>query len=113
MSLTDSSSKQIRIEITYAKPDIQWLQETEVVAGTNLLDATRQSGITARFPEIDLDTVKMGIFGKIAKADRILQEGDRIEIYRPLIADPKEARKKRAAKAAESKSANTGKKIKK
>jgi putative ubiquitin-RnfH superfamily antitoxin RatB of RatAB toxin-antitoxin module len=59
--------------------------------------AIEVSGILERFPEIDLKINKIGIFGKVAKLDTLLTEGDRVEIYRPLIADPKEARKKRAA----------------
>jgi hypothetical protein len=60
-------------------------------------EAIERSGIIERFPEIDLAKNKVGIFGKLAKLDKVLQPGDRVEIYRPLIADPKEARKKRAA----------------
>jgi putative ubiquitin-RnfH superfamily antitoxin RatB of RatAB toxin-antitoxin module len=59
--------------------------------------AIEDSGVLQRFPEIDLAKNKVGVFGKAAKLDALLQDGDRVEIYRPLIADPKEARKKRAA----------------
>lgn len=71
--------------------------EVQVPAGSTVRQALEQSGIEQHFPEIDLATARVGIFGKIAKADAPLNPGDRIEIYRALIADPKEARKKRAA----------------
>jgi putative ubiquitin-RnfH superfamily antitoxin RatB of RatAB toxin-antitoxin module len=60
-------------------------------------EAIERSGLLAQCPEIDLAVFKVGIFGKVAKIDQVLEEGDRVEIYRPLIADPKEARKRRAA----------------
>ncbi len=89
--------KQIVVEVAYARPDEQVIMELEVAEGTTLQQAVEQSGIVGRFPEIDLEKGKMGIFGKVAKKDRVLLPGDRVEIYRPLIADPKEVRKKRAA----------------
>jgi len=70
---------------------------SKVAPGTTLAEAIEQSGINKHFPEIDLETVRVGVWGKIARPDAKLQPGDRVEIYRPLIADPKEARKKRAA----------------
>ena len=90
----------ITIEVGYAKPDDQLLLSLDVDEGTTLEDAVKLSGILERYPEIDFETVKMGIFGKVAKRDVVLKEGDRIELYRPLIADPKAARQKRADKAA-------------
>jgi len=65
--------------------------------GMTVREAVERSRIAEHFPEIDPATAKLGIFAKAAKADAVLQDGDRVEIYRPLIADPKEARKKRAA----------------
>ena len=85
------------IEVVYAKPDIQVLIPLEVEEGTTLRTAIERSGVLERFPEIDLSENKVGIFGKAAALSATPGEGDRIEIYRPLIADPKEARKKRAA----------------
>ena len=70
----------------------------DVKPGTTLIEAVRLSGIKEQFPEIDLDGGKFGIFSKISKADTVLREKDRVEIYRPLIADPKESRRKRAQK---------------
>lgn len=69
----------------------------EVVADASVAEAIAQSGILEQFPDIDLDTNKVGIFGKLGKLTDGLHAGDRVEIYRPLIADPKEVRKQRAA----------------
>jgi hypothetical protein len=93
----------IRVEVAYAKLREQVLLELHVAAGTTAQQAIEQSGILQRFPEIDLKENKVGIFGKATKLDAPLQEGDRVEIYRPLIADPKEQRKKRAASGKEMK----------
>ena len=87
----------IDIEVAYARPDEQVILPLRVPAGTAIEDAIRRSGILDRFPEIDLAANKVGVFGKVGRLDQGLAEGDRVEIYRPLIADPKEARKQRAA----------------
>lgn len=87
----------IQVEVAYAKPDEQVILAVQAMSGITLSQAVEKSGIMQRFPEIDLKTNKFGIFGKAAKADTPLRDGDRVEIYRPLIADPKEQRKKRAA----------------
>ncbi|MCP3868693.1 MAG: RnfH family protein [Gammaproteobacteria bacterium] len=85
------------VEVAYAKPEEQVILEVQASDGMTLMDTIAASGITERFPEIDLENTRFGIFGKAAKKDARLKAGDRVEIYRPLIADPKEARKKRAA----------------
>jgi hypothetical protein len=72
--------------------------ECRVSPGTSLRDAVRHSGIDRHFPEIDTQNCDLGIFGKAVAEDYELQDGDRIEIYRPLIADPKEIRRQRAAR---------------
>ena len=87
----------IDVEVAYARPDAQVILELRVPAGTTLEQAVRESGILDRFPEIDLTRNQMGIFGKLNKLNTVLRNGDRVEIYRPLIADPKEVRKQRAA----------------
>lgn len=89
-------SDKINIEIVYGLAHEQTLLRQEVPAGTSVADAIRASGILDKYPEISLTGNKLGIFGKLTKADTVLREKDRIEIYRPLIADPKEVRKKRA-----------------
>ncbi len=93
----NSSDEQILVEIAYAKPDVQVIIPLYVKPGTTLEQAVQQSGILDNFPEIDLSKNKVGIFSKIAKKDVELRDKDRVEIYRPLIADPKEVRRQRAA----------------
>ena len=89
-------SEMINIEVVYALAHEQALLKVQVPQGSTVQDAVRLSGILERYPEIDLLKSKMGIFSKLTKADTVLREMDRVEIYRPLIADPKEVRKKRA-----------------
>lgn len=88
----------IRVEVAYARPDRQVIIPLVVPEGTTVEAALRQSEIDEQFPEIDLDKAKVGIFGKITRRDTVLRPRDRIEIYRPLIADPKEVRRQRAGK---------------
>ena len=98
----------IEIEVVYAAVDRQVLRTVSVPEGATVRDALRKSGIGDEFPELDLAECPVGIFGKVI-ADpevRLIQAGDRIEIYRPLLADPKEVRRLRAAKAAEAKARN-------
>lgn len=96
-----ANAETIRVEVVYARPDVQRLITLDVVPGTTMTQAVEQSGLLAEFPEIDLAAAPMGIFSKIdeAPATRVLQPGDRVELYRPLEMDPKEARKLRAARA--------------
>ncbi len=91
----------IRVEVAYALPDKQAILPLDVAPGTTVLAAAEQSGITARFEGIDLENAKFGIFGAVVAPGQVLSEGDRVEIYRPLIADPKEVRKARAARVKE------------
>ena len=92
----------VEIEVVHAAVDRQVLLAVTVPAGTSLRAAVQASGIAAQFPGLDLASCPLGIFGKVvADADvRAVQSGDRIEIYRALLADPKEVRRLRAAKAA-------------
>jgi len=87
----------ICIEIAYAKPARQELIELKLPLGSTIGQAIEASGLLARYPEIDLAKTKVGVYGKLAKLDTALRDKDRVEIYRPLIADPKEVRKQRAA----------------
>ena len=96
MSETESTAVEMTVEIAYAKPDIQVIIPIKVREHTTVAAAIAASGIQEKFPEIDLARNKFGIFGKQAKAEQILQAGDRVEIYRPLIADPKAVRQQRA-----------------
>ncbi|CAA6828092.1 MAG: UPF0125 protein yfjF [uncultured Thiotrichaceae bacterium] len=87
----------IMVEVAYGHADEQELLSLELEEGATIEQAIEQSGIITTFPEIDLANNKVGIFGKIAPKKQVLRAKDRVEIYRPLIADPKEVRKKRAA----------------
>jgi putative ubiquitin-RnfH superfamily antitoxin RatB of RatAB toxin-antitoxin module len=87
---------EIGVEVAYARPDQQVLIPLRLPASATVEDAIRRSGVLERFPEIDLGKNKVGIFSKIAKLDTALRDKDRVEIYRALIADPKEVRRKRA-----------------
>lgn len=84
------------VEVAYALPDKQTILALEVEEGTTLKQAIERSGILTQYPQINLKKDRTGIFGKIAKLDTKLREKDRVEIYRPLIADPKQVRKERA-----------------
>ena len=95
----ESPDASIRIRICYARPGTYILEDLSVPAGTTVHDAIRRSGIAGRFPEIDLTTCRVGIYGKLKSLDFVLRDRDRIEIYRPLMADPKESRRKRAGKS--------------
>ena len=85
------------VEVAYALADKQSLLTIEVKRGATLKDAIEASGILESFKQIDLTKDRVGIFSKFASLDTILQEKDRVEIYRSLVADPKEVRKERAA----------------
>ncbi|MBC8494059.1 MAG: RnfH family protein [Candidatus Thioglobus sp.] len=87
----------MNIEVAYALENKQTLLSLEVEEGITLQQAIEISGILDKYQQIDLLKDKTGIFGKMAKLDTILREKDRVEIYRPLIADPKQVRKERAA----------------
>ncbi|MDP8568399.1 RnfH family protein [Methylophilus aquaticus] len=87
----------IMVEVAYALPQQQLILPLYVKTGTTALEAIRQSGIVQKFPEINLDHIEIGVFGKVVKSDTPLRPLDRVEIYRPLIADAKEVRRQRAA----------------
>jgi uncharacterized protein len=87
----------ITVEIAYALPQQQMIIPIKVEDGCTAEDAVKISGILQKFPEIDLSQNQLGIFGKLTKNDTPLRHLDRVEIYRPLIADPKEVRRQRAA----------------
>ncbi|MGI9264914.1 MAG: RnfH family protein [Gammaproteobacteria bacterium] len=85
-----------RVEVAYATPDKQLIIPVEVHIGSTALEAARQSGIESQFEGLDLATAKLGLFGKKIKHDTEVHLGDRIEIYRPLTADPKVVRRELA-----------------
>ncbi len=106
--MTDSNieNTQLDVEVVYASPERQRLIGLKVPLGTSALEAVRRSGIQQEFPEIDLEKTSFGIFSRLLDGrsnptaeDYVLQAGDRVEIYRPLLIDPKQARLRRAARA--------------
>lgn len=106
----------ISVEVAYALPDKQKIISLLVEPGTTAYVAVMRSKITDFFPELDIEKAKMGIFGQALGTkglkslhDHVLQVGDRVEIYRPLISDPKEVRRKRAEKAKLEKQGDTEK----
>ncbi len=88
---------EILIEVAFALPQKQMIIPIKVKIGTTAEEAIIASSIIKKFPEIDLKINQIGIFGKLTQLDHVMRERDRIEIYRPLIADPKEIRRQRAA----------------
>jgi putative ubiquitin-RnfH superfamily antitoxin RatB of RatAB toxin-antitoxin module len=87
----------LNVEVVYALPERQELSSLTLPAGATVGQAIEASGFLARYPEIDITKNKLGVYAKLAKPDTALRDRDRVEIYRPLIADPKEVRKQRAA----------------
>jgi putative ubiquitin-RnfH superfamily antitoxin RatB of RatAB toxin-antitoxin module len=86
----------IQIEVVYALPERQVMRQLRLPSRTTVEQAVKLSEISRLFPEIDLSQNKLGIFGKLVRPDRALRDGDRVEIYRPLVLDPKDSRRKRA-----------------
>jgi uncharacterized protein len=95
--MNNPNVNQITVEVAYALPHEQLIIPIRVNEGSTAEEAVRQSGILDKFPEINLNENKLGIFGKLTKNDALLRHLDRVEIYRALIADPKAVRKQRAA----------------
>jgi uncharacterized protein len=89
-------TSQIAVEVAFALRDKQEILPLHTQAGITAQAAIEASGILAKFPEIDLSQNKIGVFGKLVKPDTVLRDKDRVEIYRKLIADPKEVRRQRA-----------------
>lgn len=87
---------EMRVEVAYALPEQQIILSLVVPEGATVEQAIKRCGILERFPEIDLLQAKVGIFSKLTKMDVVLRDQDRVEIYRPLIADPKAVRRQRA-----------------
>jgi hypothetical protein len=92
-----SSAERVDVEVAYALPQEQVILKLRVVAGTTLREAIEKSGICGRFPQIDLATCSIGVYGKLREPGDTVAPGDRIEIYRALSADPKDVRRRRAA----------------
>ena len=93
------SDAPLRIEIAYAEPQRAVVKSLRLPAGACVADALRLAELDADFSAVDFANSAIGIFGKLSRRDQLLRQGDRIEIYRPLSADPKEARRARAREA--------------
>ena len=91
-----ASADEIHVEVAYAAPRRQVTKTLKLPAGSNVEQAIRASGLLDQFPEIDLAHQRVGVFGEFVRLDECLHGGERVEIYRALIADPKEARRRRA-----------------
>jgi putative ubiquitin-RnfH superfamily antitoxin RatB of RatAB toxin-antitoxin module len=94
-----SERKLLLVEIAYALRERQVLLALEVEEGTSARQAIERSGVLRQFPQIDLARDGIGVFGKVVPLDTPLRDGDRVEIYRPLLADPKQARRERAQRS--------------
>lgn len=90
-------AEMLNVQVCYALPERQELIAVKVNEGATIRDAVEASGLLKKYPELVIETCKVGVFGKLGKLDTVLRDRDRVEIYRPLIADPKEVRKQRAA----------------
>jgi putative ubiquitin-RnfH superfamily antitoxin RatB of RatAB toxin-antitoxin module len=93
-----SESQELQVYVVYATPAEEFIHPMRVPPGTTAGQAIEGSGVLARFPDINLVTQPVGIYGKKKTLDTVLRERDRVEIYRPLVADPKDSRRRRAAK---------------
>lgn len=89
-------AERIVVEVAYAQPDRQWLRTLEVEAGSTAAQAVEASGILSELPQLDIANLQLGIFSRLVASDTIVVAGDRVEIYRALKIDPKEARRRRA-----------------
>lgn len=96
------SGARVRVEVAYARPETQRLVELLMDVPATVRDAINASGLLEEFPELELESLGTGIFSKPAALEDQLKDGDRVEIYRPLVIDPKEARRQRANKGARS-----------
>ena len=95
--MAENKPSSINVEVVYALAERQELIKVKLPEGATVQQAVEASGLLQKYPQIDLPKTKLGIFGKLAKVDAVVRDRDRVEIYRPLIADPKEVRKQRAA----------------
>jgi putative ubiquitin-RnfH superfamily antitoxin RatB of RatAB toxin-antitoxin module len=94
-----NNGKMILVEVAFALPHRQALISLELPLGTTAMEAARRSGIASQFDDVDLENATLGIFGQIVAHGQVLRDGDRVEIYRPLTADPKAVRRARAERA--------------
>jgi putative ubiquitin-RnfH superfamily antitoxin RatB of RatAB toxin-antitoxin module len=98
MSPAEAGAATVHIAVCYARPDSVFLKEIDVPTGTTIAAAIVGSGLQQACPEVDPSTMRVGIFGKLKTPETVVREGDRVEVYRPLTADPQQARRKRVQK---------------
>ncbi len=91
-------SEEISVEVAYASETKQFLKSLRVAKGTTVIEAIQQSGVCGAFPGLDVESSRVGVFSQLVAKDQALKAHDRVEIYRPLTIDPKEARRRRATK---------------
>jgi putative ubiquitin-RnfH superfamily antitoxin RatB of RatAB toxin-antitoxin module len=89
-------AERIAVEVAYAEAGRQWVLPVELPAGATVMQAIEASGLAARVPGLTIDPARLGVFSRKVAPDRVLEDGDRVEVYRPLTLDPKEARRRRA-----------------
>ena len=94
------SGELIQVEVAYALPSEQVVLRVDLPAGATVRDAVRRSGLLGRYPDIDLEHQRVGIYARLVSLDDAVSVGDRVEVYRPLQADPKTARRAKASRAA-------------
>ncbi len=95
--VNELSASTIQVQVCYALPDAVFLEDVTLPAVSSVHDAIQSSSVLQRYPDVELATARVGIFGKLKSLDSSLHHGDRVEIYRPLQADPMESRRRRAA----------------
>jgi putative ubiquitin-RnfH superfamily antitoxin RatB of RatAB toxin-antitoxin module len=95
---TGSDERPIVVEVAYALPHRQWLIELSVPPGTTCREVLLRSGLSRECPGLDVDRLAIGVFGEVCESTRIVEEGDRVEVYRPLLIDPREQRRNRVAR---------------
>jgi putative ubiquitin-RnfH superfamily antitoxin RatB of RatAB toxin-antitoxin module len=89
----------IHVDVAFALPGRQAVVQVSLPVGANIRDAVHASSLQQQFPDYSFDDLKKGVWGAVKEDDHCLQDGDRVEIYRPLVTDPREARRKRAARS--------------
>ena len=94
--MADLSTDPILVQVAYARPERQRIVDLAVAPGTSVREAVRCSGMAREFPEIDPESAPLGVYGRAVDGEETLRAGDRVEIYRPLEIDPREARRQRA-----------------
>lgn len=94
-----SLAEPIRVTVVYARPQRQWSQPVQLPSGATVQMAVERSGLLKAIPDLRLETIEVGIFHRRCGLDALLRDGDRVEIYRPIQLDPKDARRLRAARS--------------